>query len=100
VGIEPLFAFFSESDCSVDSILKPLVPAVELSCPKGQQGFSIPDFVPRQRLPCWNAKVHWEDWLLTADQIQGGFLCRPFNCHSVGPQGHWKVVDPVSLHLP
>jgi hypothetical protein len=67
VGIEPLFAFFLESDCLVNGILKPLVPAVELSCLKGQQGFGILDFVPRQRLPCWNAEVYWEDWLLTAD---------------------------------
>jgi hypothetical protein len=99
VGIKPLFALFSESDSSVNGILKLLVPAVKLSCLKGQQGFSILDFVPRQRLPCQNAEVDQEDWLLTTNQVQRRFLCSTLDSDAIGLQGHRQVVNPVSLHL-
>jgi hypothetical protein len=84
VGIELLFALFLELDSLVNGILKLLVPAVELSCLKGQQGFSILDFVLRQRLLCRNAEVDWEDWLFTADQVQRRFLCGTLDSDAIG----------------
>jgi hypothetical protein len=67
VVVEPLLALLPKPDCSVNGILKPLIPTVKLSCLKGQQGRGVSDPVPQQCLPRWDAEINWEDQFLATD---------------------------------
>jgi hypothetical protein len=67
VAVKLLLALLPKLDCSVNGILKLLIPTVELLCLKGQQGRGVLDPVPQQCLPRWDAEINWEDWFLATD---------------------------------